>query len=111
MLKNRAAGARHISSNAYVHHYDEGPAEKLDAWLTEYLAQAELMTPKELQGWISKVSKAKNSKLGQILNHEETRSYLETLRQFRPHFNVDHIFSMNFCVDALHDINGGVSSK
>jgi hypothetical protein len=111
LLKNRAAGARHLSSNAYIHHYDEGPAEKLDAWVTEYMAQTEQCTPRELQAWISKISKAKNSKLGQILNHEESRSYLEALREFRPHYNVDNIFSMNFCVDVLHDISGGVSTS
>jgi hypothetical protein len=111
MLADGAAGARHLSSNAYTHHYDEGPAEKLDSWFADYLAQAEQKTPKQLQAWVSHIAKAKNSKLGQILNHTETREYLLQLRDFRPHFNVDSYFSMHFCMDTLHHINGAVSPQ
>jgi hypothetical protein len=109
-MRNGGEGARHLSSNAYVHHYNEGPAERLDSWLADYLVQASTSTKKQLQAWINRNAKAKNSKLGQIFNHQETRHYLSTLTELRPHFNEDEYFSMNFCVDKLHKVNGAVSN-
>lgn len=107
MLQNKAEGARHLSSNSYVHRFNEGPAEKLDGYLADYMAHEEDWTASQLQTWINKNSKA-NSKLGQIFNHQETRDYLKA--QFRPHFNVDDYFSITFCIDKLHKWNGAVSN-
>jgi hypothetical protein len=109
MLADEQAGARHLSSNAYVHHYDEGPAEKLDSWFADYLAERQKGGERGAKAWLNKKSKKKNSKLGQIFNHKETAEYLLALREFRPHFNEDTFFSMNFCTGKLHKTNGGVS--
>ena len=110
MLKDGERGARHLSGNVYTHRYNEGPAEKLDAWCMDYKSVQENGGDKALKGWISTNAKEKNSKLGQIFNHAETRNYLTAVLEFRPHFNVDDIFSVNFCVDKLHNVNGAVRS-
>jgi hypothetical protein len=111
MLKDSEAGARHLSSNAYVHHYFEGPAERLDSKYANYEAERDSGSAKQLQMWINGLSKAKDSKLGQIFNHAETREYIEILREFRPHFNVNAYFSQKFCGGKLHNVNGAVSEK
>jgi hypothetical protein len=109
MLKNEAAGARHMSSNEYVHHYDEGAAEKLDSLYADFDAHRNTKSAKKVQVWITRNARSRTSKLGQILNQPETREYIETLRDFRPHFNVDSFFSIAFCIGQMHHINGGVS--
>jgi hypothetical protein len=58
--------------------------------------------------WKAQLTKA-NSKYGQIFNHEETVRYLELVRKYRPHYNVDPIFSIPFCLRHLHMTYGGVS--
>lgn len=103
MLKNSEEGARHLSSNKYIHHYDEGPAEKLDSLLGEYMAK----DATEAGIWQTRIAKA-NSKAGQIFHHQETVDYLKDLHEFRPHFNVDEFFSINFCVKNMHNVNGAV---
>jgi hypothetical protein len=108
VAKDGGAGARHLSSNRYIHHYYEGAAEKLDSWFAEYQFQAE-KAPHQLQDWISQIAKVRNSRLGQIFNHPETLQYIAILRDFRPHFNDNTYFSMAFCADKLHNVNGAVS--
>ncbi|KAM6488807.1 hypothetical protein JOM56_015733 [Amanita muscaria] len=102
------AGARHLSKNASIHHYAEGPAEKLDGWLAEYVAERALTEPAPPKAWLADIARHKNSKLGQIFNHAETCLYLELLREYRPHYNEDDIYSIKYCIDKLHHINGGL---
>jgi hypothetical protein len=111
MLANDAAGARHLGNNEAVAHYDAGPAERLENWLVQYVREGKARTPKGLQTWLSEVSKAKNSKLGQIFNHVESREYLKVLTDFSPQFMVDGIYSMQFCATFMHDVSGGVSAQ
>jgi hypothetical protein len=77
--------------------------------LGKYRTQAAQLTAKELTTWLASVSKSKNSKLGQIFNCVETRQYLETLEQLSPHFMIDSINGIPFCMDFMHGVNGGVS--
>ena len=104
MTKNGDEGARHLSSNQYIHHYDEGPAEKLDSLLGQYLSKE----VGEANLWCNRIAKV-NSKAGQIFHHAETVEYLKALRECRPHFNVDQFFSIKFCMEKLHSVNGAVS--
>jgi len=107
MLANGQVGARHLSSNEEVHHYNAGPSEKMDRHVCEYRTKSEAGRA-ELGQWIAQITKA-NSKFGQVFNHEETVLYLETVWQYQPHFNVDPLFSVPFCISHLHKIYGGVS--
>ena len=109
MLKDKEAGARHLSSNKYVHHLDEGPAEKLESLLAEYLAVEADDAPAKLENWIVAAAKV-NSKVGQIFHHSETVVFLKALREFRPHFNMDEFFSVKFCGDTIHKVNGAVNA-
>jgi hypothetical protein len=102
-------GAHHLSKNTYVHHYSEGPAERLNGFLTDFMAMSGNAV--ERQQWLNGKAKRTDSRLGQIFNHEETIEYLVALRDFRPHFNDDNIFSAQFCVKQLHNVNGGVSGS
>jgi Maltooligosyl trehalose synthase len=111
MMANDGAGARHLGDNEAVAHYAAGPAERMENWLVQYVREAKTRTPKGLQTWLAEVSKAKNSKLGQIFNHVESREYLKVLMDFSPHFMVDSIFSMTFCTSYMHDVSGGVSPQ
>jgi hypothetical protein len=100
-------GARHLSKNTHIHHYSEGPAERLNGFLSDFLAMND--KPAEQKNWVNHKAKKTDSRIGQILNHKETVEYLSALRQFRPHFNNDAIFSAPFCMDVIHDVNGAVS--
>ena len=104
MLANKCAGAHHLSKNTYVHHYSEGPAERLNGLLTDYLG----MNSQERRSWINQLAN-KDSRLGKVLNCTESVEYLMSLREFRPHFNQDNIFSSAFCSNVLQDVNGAVS--
>ena len=106
MLDQKAAGARHLSKNMHVHHYSEGPAERMNGLLTDYEALSDNASGQ--QAWLNLKAKA-GSRLGQIFNHRETVEFMQALRQFRPHFNEDKILCIPFCVETLHDVNGGVS--
>jgi hypothetical protein len=107
MLLNGQAGARHLSSNEEVHHYVAGPAERMDKHVGDYRMNKEQGGEKYVQ-WLGQLTKA-NSKNGQLFNHAETVRYLERLWMYRPHYNVDVIFSIPFCIRNLHDVSGGVS--
>jgi hypothetical protein len=107
MLANREEGARHLSSNEEVHHYVAGPAEKMDKHVGDYRAKIE-EGESAFGKWLGEVTKA-SSKFGQVFNHKETVLYLETLREYRPHYNMDPIFSVAFCLQHLHNVYGGVS--
>ncbi|KAM6491897.1 hypothetical protein JOM56_012535 [Amanita muscaria] len=102
------AGARHLLKNASIHHYAEGPAEKLDGWLAEYVVERALTEPAPPKAWLVDIARHKNSKLGQIFNHAETCLYLELLREYWPHYNEDEIYSIKYCIDKLHHINSGL---
>jgi hypothetical protein len=111
LLANGNAGANHLSSNAKVQHYDEGPAERLDGYVAKYeakLAEGQGSNV-PLDAWLTDLSKRINSKAGQVLHHEETLQYVRILRTYRPHFQVDSIYTVNFCMESLHHISGGVS--
>jgi hypothetical protein len=107
-MRNREAGARHVSSNRRIHHYDEGPAEKLDSLLADYLAVEAENNGARKDNWITWTTRV-SSKQGQVFNHTEMLEYLKALREFRPHFNVDTYFSVKFCMETLHNVNGSVS--
>jgi hypothetical protein len=109
MLKNSDEGARHLASNLHIHHYDEGPAEKLDSILADYLAVKASENEEQQAAWLVKQTKV-SSKHGQIFNHDETCKYLIMLREFRPHFNVDQYFSVKFCTNQYHKYSGAVST-
>ena len=109
MLANGAEGARHLSSNEEVHHYIAGPAERMDQHVGDYEMKKEQGEDKFVQ-WKAQLTKA-NSKYGQIFNHAETVGYLTGVRRYRPHYNVDPIFSIPFCVRHLHGTYGGVSGS
>jgi len=111
MMANEAMGARHLADNKAVAHYDEGPAEKLERWLKSYQAEKKKRTEKELASWVAGLSKNKNSKLGQILNCTKMRGYLEDLEEFSLHFMVDTLYGQAFCMEFLHNMNGGVSGS
>ena len=108
MLANGAAGARHLAENAHVVRYEEGPAEKIERWLNLYVEKSDTLSANEFGDWMADVGK-KNSKLAQILHCTETRAYLGELEEFSPHFMVDEIYGQKFCLEFLHDVNGGVS--
>ena len=109
MLDKKAEGARHLSKNTHVHHYSEGPAERLNGLLSDFLALSDDLA--EQQKWLNWKAKHLDSKFGQVFHHKETVEYLQELRQFRPHFNDDKIFAAPFCVDFMHDVNGAVSGS
>jgi hypothetical protein len=104
MLANENAGAHHLSKNTYVHHYSEGPAERLNGLVTDYQA----MNTQQRRPWITKIA-SKDSRLGKVLNCKESVEYLMALREFRPHFNDDNIFSSLFCSTVVQGVNGAVS--
>ena len=104
MLVNKGAGAHHLSKNTHVHHYSEGPSERLNGLLTDYLAKG----TEERRGWLAHIGN-KDSPLAKVLNCRESVEYLMALREFRPHFNDDAIFSTTFCSKVLQNVNGGVS--
>jgi len=108
-MANEAAGAHHPADIEVIMHYNEGPAEKLERWLKKYKAEEKQGMKKELATWVATMSKHKNSKLGQILNCTEMQEYLEDLEEFSPHFMVDKFYSQGFCLEFLHNVNGGVS--
>lgn len=107
MLANGAAAARHISSNEEVHHYVAGPAERMDKLVGDYRMYSSQGSDK-WASWIARITRS-NSKNGQIFNHDETIEYLEQLRVYRPHYTVDSIYSIAFCIKNLHGTFGGVS--
>ncbi|KAM6489100.1 hypothetical protein JOM56_015414 [Amanita muscaria] len=110
MVANGNAGANHLSSNAKVQHYDEGPAERLDGFVAKYeakLAEGQGSNV-PLDAWLADLGKRINSKAGQVLHHAETLQYVRILRTYRPHFQVDSIYTVNFCVGSLHHISGGM---
>jgi hypothetical protein len=107
MVANGQAGARHLSSNEEVHHYVAGPAERMDRHVGDYHMHRE-QGVERLSHWLAQVTKA-SSKLGQLFNHSETLRYLERLYVYRPHYTVDEIFSIPFCMRSLHATTGGVS--
>ncbi|KIL66948.1 hypothetical protein M378DRAFT_9652 [Amanita muscaria Koide BX008] len=107
MLLNAAAGATHLSSNEYVHHYYEGPSERMEKYMAQYRSNCDGKAAWEVEKWINTIA-AQNSKVGQIFHHTETVNYLRQLSQFRPHFMLDSIYSEKFCIDKLHNVNGGM---
>ncbi|KAM6490054.1 hypothetical protein JOM56_014097 [Amanita muscaria] len=110
LLANGNAGANHLSSNAKVQHYDEGPSERLDGYVAKYeakLAEGQGSTG-PLDAWLTDLSKRIDSRAGQVLHHEETLQYVRILRTYRPHFQVDSIYTVNFCMESLHNISGGM---
>jgi hypothetical protein len=109
MVTNGAAGARHLSSNEEVHHYVAGPAERLDKHVGDYRMYKDQGEDKFVH-WLGQLTKA-NSKNGQVFNHAETVRYLERVRTYRPHYNIDTIFSIPFCLKHLHGTYGGVSTE
>jgi hypothetical protein len=109
MVANGQAGARHLSSNEEVHHYHAGPAERLDKQVGDYRMHKEAGEEKYTH-WLAQLTKA-NSKNGQLFNHEETVRYLEGVRVYRPHYNVDAIYSLPFCLKNLHATFGGVRTS
>jgi hypothetical protein len=111
LLKDSAAGARHLSDNDIVLHYDAGPAERLERLFERYLTEAERRTAKDLATWLSGEARAKNSKIAQIFNHAESRQYLKALMEFSPHFMIEEFYSMGFCTDFLQCSAGGVSTN
>lgn len=84
-----------------------GPAERMDKHVGDYRMNKDQGGEKFVQ-WLGQLTKA-NSKNGQLFNHAETVHYLERLRMYRPHYNVDAIFSIPFCLKNLHAVSGGVS--
>ena len=108
MLENSEAGARHLSSNEEVHHYVAGPAERLDKLVGDCRMYKEQGDAKYIP-WVGQLTKS-SSKIGQLFNHDETVRYLERVRIYRPHYNVDPIFSIPFCLKHLHATFGGVST-
>jgi len=108
-MVNEVAGAHHLADNEAITHYDEGLAEKLEHWLKKYKAEVKQGMEKKLATWVASMSKHKNLKLGQILNCTEMREYLEDLEEFSSHFMVDEFYSQGFCIEFLHNVNGGVS--
>jgi hypothetical protein len=107
MLANGEAGARHLSSNEEVHHYVVGPVEKMDKLVGDYQMTIEQGEDQFAQ-WKAQLTKV-NSKYGQIFNHEEMVQYLELVRKYLPHYNINPIFSIPFCLCNLHMTYGGVS--
>jgi hypothetical protein len=107
MVANGQAGARHLSSNEEVHHYVAGPAERLDKYVGDHEMNKALGEEKYTH-WLGQLTKAR-SKNGQVFNHEETVRYLVRVRTYRPHYNIDPIFSIPFCLKNLHATFGGVS--
>jgi hypothetical protein len=105
MLKNKKEGAIHLSKNTYVHHYAEGPCERLSGLLMEYHAREDAGT---VQDWINHETRH-DSRIGQVFNRKESVEYLDALQEFRPHFNDDTIFSIKFCIEALQQVSGSVS--
>jgi hypothetical protein len=106
MLANGAAGARHLSSNEEVHHYVAGPAERLDKQVGDY-RMYRLQGSDKLVKWMAQITKG-NSKAGQLFNHAESIQYMEQLCVYRPHFMVDAIYSIPFCLKTIHGTYGGV---
>jgi hypothetical protein len=109
MVADGQAGARHLSSNEEVHHYVAGPAERLDKQIGDYRMYKEGGEEKYTH-WLAQVTKG-NSKNGQLFNHAETVRYLEGVRVYRPHYNIEPIFSLAFCLKNLHAISGGVRTS
>ncbi|KAM6490950.1 hypothetical protein JOM56_013570 [Amanita muscaria] len=90
LLANGNAGANHLSSNAKVQHYDEGPSERLDGYVAKYeakLAEGQGSTG-PLDAWLTDLSKRIDSRAGQVL--------------------LDSIYTVNFCMESLHNISGGM---
>ena len=60
--------------------------------------------------WLAQLTKA-NSKNSQLFNHEETVQYLEGVWVYQPHYNVEMIYSLPFCLKNLHMTSGGVRTS
>jgi hypothetical protein len=108
MLSDGEAGARHIAENRYVHHYFEGPAERLASSVAEYLHRKNSTVSNDVKNWLAELARVKGSHLRQIFNHDETIEYLTTLREYRPHFHVNEYYSIKFCMKKLHLVHGAV---
>ena len=99
-----SAGTWHLSSNEEVHHYVAGPTEQLDKHIRDHWMHEDTGDKKHTQ-WLGQLMKA-NSKNSQSFNHKETVQYLKWVWVYQPHYNIDPIFSIPFCLKNLHVTSG-----
>lgn len=110
MEANHGDLGSYISRNETITHHAEDDKEKLVRLIREYRDLVLRGDEGQVAGWLSEQGSDKNSVLGQIMNHIETREHLLLLAEFPLHFPYKKIYSMRWVKDNLHNIGGGVSA-
>lgn len=113
MLSRGGELAMHVSRNEEIKHFPEDDREGLLMYVKIFRTKMRSDAGKdELSTWLRKLAgDAKQSTLGQIMNHVETQEYLLTLDTFEPHFNHHKVYSTTWVKTHLHSVSGGVSHE